>query len=310
MAEKSDYYSVLGVSRTADDSEIRAAYRKLARRYHPDVNADDADATEKFKQVSEAWNVLSDPEKRANYDQYGSAQAPQFATGDPGTQTWRWSGNADEPLDLEELFGGFRQSGGHASGGYESRRWPQRGPDIRANIVVPFQVAAVGGQHDLHMTQPGTEKTETITVNIPEGVDTGSVIRLTGLGSPGRDGGAAGDLLVWVTVSPHPWFRRDGADILLDLPLSLTEAALGTKVEIPTLRDGTVILTVPAGTSSGARLRLRGKGILDRTRNHRGDQYAIIKVSVPKDINESSRKLLTELQAEMGHDPRSGLWTS
>lgn len=311
MTDKdSDYYNVLGVDRSAKTDDIRKAYRKLAKKYHPDLNQDDPTAADKFKQVGAAWSVLGDAEKRGNYDKYGTADKPHFVNEPAAGQAW--SGEGGVPFDLEDLFGGFRQQQagprGRSQQGYQ--QWPERGHDIRTEIVVPFQNAAVGGEYDLHFTRPGSTAPETIAVKIPEGVDNGSVIRLSGMGTPGFSGGANGDLLVQIKVSPHPWFRRDGADILLDLPIGIAEAALGAKVEIPTLRDGPVILTIPPGTSSGMRLRLREKGILNRQTNRRGDQYAIVKVVVPKELDDESRRLMNELKSSLKQDARAGLWDS
>jgi curved DNA-binding protein len=311
-SDNQEYYKILGVRKDASVEDMRKAYKTLARKYHPDANSDDASALEQFKRVQEAWSVLGDEEKRANYDKYGSATAPQFqggpgAGGDP--RSWGWSPEGgDVPFDIEELFGGFRTGPGAGPKRHEHREWPVRGHDVRAELQVPFQLAADGGKYDLQFQRPGSASPETLSVTIPTGVDTGSVIRLSGLGGMGSGGGAAGDLLVSIQVAPHPWFRREGSNILLDLPIGLTEAALGAKVEIPTLRDGTVVLTIPPGTSSGMRLRLREKGIVDRRTGRPGDQYAIVKIVPPKQLDDRSRELLEQLQGAIDEKPRAGLW--
>lgn len=301
-----DLYDILGVKRDATADEIRKAYKKLARKYHPDANSDDPSAGEKFRRVGDAWRVLGNPEKRANYDKYGTADAPQFQGGSRetgGPQSYSWSSaGGDAPFDLEELFGGFRG----ASGG--QREWPIRGQDIRAEIEIPFLLAADGGKYDLQLQRPGKSKPETLNVSVPAGVDTGNVIRLAGLGTPGSGGASPGDLLVSIRVAAHPWFKREGSNVLLDVPISITEAALGARVEIPTLRDGTVVLTIPPGTSSGARLRLKEKGIVDRRTGKAGDQLVVVKIVAPKDLDDRSRELLQELQSSLAADVRSGLF--
>src|SRR5262249_23969376 len=151
--------------------------------------------------------------------------------------------------------------------------------DVEAEVEVPFQIAVEGGKHELALDREG--RTERLTVKVPPGVDTGSVVRLAGEGEPGGNGGPAGDLLIRLRVAPHPWFRREGIHLLVDLPVTVTEAALGAKVEVPTLSEGTVVVTIPPGTSSGAKLRLRGKGVTDRSTRERGDEFAVVKIVVP-----------------------------
>ena len=317
MNDPASYYKTLEVTQTASSEEIRKAYKKLARKFHPDANPDDKDALEHFKQVQRAWDVLGDEEKRKNYDQYGSPDGPQFQGGagpsPGGAQRWNWSSptGGEVPFDLEELFSGFRT--GHQPfdrAGTQAREWPIRGQDIRAEIEIPFLLAADGGKYDLHLKRDPSAAAETLSVNIPVGIDSGNVIRLAGQGTPGMNGGQAGDLLVSIQVAPHPWFRRDGTNVLLDLPLTITECALGTKADIPTLRDGTVTLTVPPGTSSGARLRLKGKGIRDRRSDVFGDMFAIIKIVAPKPdaVNDRVRELLSELDETLEQSPRASLW--
>lgn len=316
MADSVDYYRTLGVAKTASKGEIRKAYKKLAKKHHPDANSDDPDALEKFKNVQRAWDVLGNEEKRRNYDQYGSPDGPQFQGGPSpsgaGGQSWSWSSadGGDVPFDIDDLFSGFRSGSGQGFGGGQSqgREWPMRGQDVRAEVEVPFMLAADGGKYDLQLQRDPSSKTETLTVNIPAGIDDGSVIRLAGQGTPGVNGGTNGDLLVSIKVASHPWFRRDGSNVLLDLPISVTESALGTKADIPTLRDGTVTLTIPSGTSSGAKLRLREKGIRDRRSGKYGDMYAVVKIVAPKDVDERSKQLFEELNESLRHNPREALW--
>ena len=314
MPTHPDYYSALGVDKTASADEIRRAYKKLARKYHPDANAGDESTLEKFKEIQAAWAVLGDEEKRGNYDRYGTPDEPPFAgAGDapPGGQRWTYSSSGgDVPFDLEDLFGGFR--GGRPAGGFGAGQaeWPVRGQDIRTEVQIPFSLAAEGGKWELRLQRDGGAKAETLSVTVPAGIDSGSVIRLAGQGAPGHNGGAAGDLLVSIEIAPHPWFRREGANVLLEIPVSLAESGLGTKVDIPTVQDGVVTLTIPPGTSSGSRLRLREKGIRDRRTGKRGDMMAIIKVVAPRNPDERTRQILEELNTASPADCRDGLWSS
>lgn len=315
MVASTDLYKTLGVSKSASKDEIRKAYKRLARQHHPDANADDPNALEKFKEIQRAWDVLGDEQKRENYDKYGSPDGPAVHGGQSqaGTgRTWSWSSSAGDevPFDMEELFSGFRTAGGgpFGPGGHgQQRTWPVRGHDIRTEVTIPFQLAAEGGKYDLHLNR-GSGEIDTLTVSIPPGVDSGSVIRLARQGTPGSNGGEAGDLLVTMNVAPHAWFRREGLNLLLDVPLSITECALGTKVDIPTLSDGVMTLTIPPGSSGGSRLRLRGKGVRDRT-GRRGDLLAVLKVTAPSELNDRSRQLLRELDQSLNHNPRDGLWS-
>jgi curved DNA-binding protein len=201
-------------------------------------------------------------------------------------------------VDLEGLFGGM--------GGRRGRTpRPTKGTDLEATVQVPFVTATRGGSVDIHLEQNGRE--ETLAVKIPPGVDTGSVIRLAGQGGPGRNGGPSGDLLLTVAVQPHPYFRREGANLLVDVPITPSEAVLGAKVDVPTLSEGTVVLTVPPGTSSGTKLRLRGKGVLDPQTKQPGDQYVVVKIVVPKESSDAAAALYQQLAATEA-SPRSGLW--
>lgn len=303
---KSDYYKVLGVSREASAEEIRKAYKKLARQYHPDVRPDDKAAAEKFKEIQEAYSVLGDPEKRQQYDRYGAA-FQQARTG-PGGYTYTWTGEPGAgPIDLKDLFGGIDLGDLFGFGSRQTRAHRSiRGQDITSDITVPFHVACLGGKHEIQIYRDG--KTERLEVNIPAGVDNGSVIRLAGEGHPSPTGGEPGDLRLTVHVLPHPYFRREGANLLLDVPVTPSEAALGAKIEVPTLSEGPVVVTVPPGTSSGAKLRLRGKGVPDQKTKVRGDQLVVVKIVVPKSLDARTRQLYEELRSAAGENPRAGLW--
>lgn len=312
-----DYYKTLGVSREASADEIRKAYRKLARQYHPDMKPNDKVAAEKFKQIQESYSVLSDSEKRDQYDRYGAA----FQGAGPGGRryTWTTGPGGTTSVDLNDLFGGggfgdlfgeafgkggFGTGTGQAGGPRASRT--AKGEDLKTEIHVPFQLAAEGGDHDLQF-QRGS-KTERLNVRIPAGVDNASVIRLSGQGNPGRNGGPAGDLLLTVRVAPHPFFRRQGSNLLLDLPITPSEAALGEKIEVPTLTEGPVLVTIPPGTSSGTKLRLGGKGVPDPKSKRRGDQLVIVKIVIPKELNDRVRELYRELNDADAQSPRADLW--
>ncbi len=320
MAQTIDYYKVLGVPRNASAEEIRKAYKKLARKYHPDARPNDKDAEEKFKQIQEAYAVLGDPEKREMYDRYGAAFE---GTGGPRTQTWTWTtgggaGGATQTgpnftevfgeFDLDDLLGSFGFGGRGASwrASAQSARRPRRGHDIHAEIQVPFVVAAEGGSQDIVLDRGG--KRERLSVKIPAGIKDNAVIRLAGQGEPGMNGGPPGDLLLKVHVAPHPYFRREGNDILIDVPITVDEAVLGGKVEVPTLSEGTVLVTIPPGTSCGAKLRLRGKGVRDPKTGVRGDQYVVVKIVVPKQLSEKAKSLMKEFAQEASLNPRQGLW--
>jgi DnaJ-class molecular chaperone len=302
MAQQ-DYYKVLDVERGASQDEIRKAYKKLSKKYHPDG---ETPQVEKFKQVQEAFDVLGDAEKRQQYDRFGHAFRGAPGGGDgPQGQTFHWStgsggvdlGDLFGNVDLGDLFGaGFRGAGPRPQRG-------RHGGDVQVSLEIPFETSALGGTHDLRF------RGETLSVKIPPGVDTGSVIRLGGQGEPGVGQGARpGDLLITLHVQPHRWFRRDGNNVLLDLPVTVSEAVLGTKVDVPTLDEGKITLTVPPGTSSGAKLRLRGKGIPDRQTKERGDLLVVVKIVVPAKPSARVKELMQELAEAAPANPRADLW--
>lgn len=304
-----DYYQVLGVARSASADEIKKAYRKLARENHPDMKPDDQAAAERFKQVQEAYSILGDDQKRKQFDQFGTT----FPEGGPGgggpgggqhRYTWQ-TGGSEVPFDINDLFGGggggFEDLFGRRSG----PRTPRKGPDLRADVRVPFLTAALGGAVDVRVGHGG--RVETLGVRVPAGVDDGSVIRLSGQGDPSPRGGASGDLLLTVHVESHAYFRRDGADILVDVPVTPSEAVLGAKVDVPTLADGKMVVTIPPGSSSGMKLRLRGKGLADKANGTTGDQFVVIKIVVPRDTSDALKPLYQQI-SKLEANPRSGLW--
>ncbi len=338
-----DYYEVLGVSRTATADELRKAHRKLARKLHPDVNKA-ADAATKFAEAQEAYDVLSDPEKRKRYDQFGHAGVGGAAGGDPfggqnpfrggnpfgnrgkaggqpnahpgaggqwaGGDGGNWSDVDSETFDtiFGDLFGsrrGGRPGPGPAAGGRGGRAAPSAGEDLEHTLTVPFAVAALGGSESVRLTL-GDGSTQSIDVKIPAGLKPGSKLRIKGKGRGGAHGGPAGDLILVINVGEHPWFRRDGLDLMLDVPITMPEAALGAVLEVPLLK-GTVKLKVPAGTASGAKLRAKGKGLVD-AKGEAGDFYAVMKIVPPDSLTDEERSMF-ESMAERLPNPRAAtLW--
>lgn len=314
-----DYYDVLGVKSSATADEIRAAYRKLVRELHPDVNKA-PDAAAKFNEVQQAYDTLSDDDKRRAYDRYGAGGPTNpFAGGmgggggaKRGTYTWTnvgapgapggsGFGDADVASVFEEIFGRSGQGAGPFGGQARARSRPTRGRDLQQDLAIDFMLAARGGTQTLRVRRGGA--TQTVEVTIPAGVAEGAKLRMRGAGAPSPNGGPPGDLILQVRIEPHAWFRRDGRDVLIDLPLSISEATLGATVSVPTL-TGRAEVTVPAGSPSGQRLRLRGQG-LPSDDGHPGDQYVVVKIVPPRDLSEAEKSALREL-GEKHSSPRSG----
>jgi DnaJ-class molecular chaperone len=314
----SDLYEVLGVARDADTDAIRKAYRKLARKHHPDLNPGDKASEERFKEISRAWEVLEDPERRRNYDEFGAisleagfdaekarqareAFGSRFGTGGrPDAESF---GEEFEFGDLDDLMGRFF-AGGRAGGGRGIRL---RGPDLEASLELDFLDAVRGGEQRLTLGRPEGGGANTITVRIPPGVDTGGRLRIPGKGGPGVGGGPPGDLSVVLRVRPHRVFRREGRDLSFDLPISVAEAIRGAKVEVPTL-DGRATLTIPAGTDSGTRLRLRGKGVADPRGGPPGDLFARILIRVPRQLDDAAARAVDALERAEDRDLRKELF--
>jgi len=305
---KQDYYSVLGLRRDASDKEIKQAYRRLARQYHPDVNPGDAAAEQKFKAISEAYSVLSNPESRRKYDRFGH-QA--FATGfDPGFAsgggfTGGYTGN------LKDFFGGRAEGLGAifeefwSGSRHQTPPAPPAGQDLEHTVDVSFAEAMRGTmvQVQLPRRDGGMER---LQVKIPPGVDTGSKVRVAGKGEPRRYSGPPGDLYIVIRVRPHAYFVRQENDILCEVPVTLPEALLGAKIEVPTI-DGKATMTLPAGTQNGRRFRLRGKGAPALQGGGRGDHYVTVQVVLPEQLDARSRELLEEFAARNPLQPRASM---
>ncbi|MCE5243382.1 MAG: DnaJ C-terminal domain-containing protein [Syntrophobacteraceae bacterium] len=322
-----DYYEVLGVPRTATQEEIRRAYRKLARKYHPDVNKA-TDAEEKFKQINEANEVLKDPENRKKYDALGAnwkdgqdfRPPPDWESygfgqqGGAGGSSFRWQGGGGGGFSdfFEALFGGqgFRDASGRGGRFDQGPVWSQAGSDQEATIRISLEDAYFGSTKSIRLqTQNVTPQGQvavqekTYDVKIPQGIQSGQKIRLSGQGGEGVAGGARGDLYLKVEIEPHPVYRVEGRNLSMDLPVTPWEAALGAEVKMTTL-SGSVTLKIPAGTRSGQKLRLRGKG-MPSTREGAGDLYAVVRVDVPRKLSGRERELFEELRRVSTFDPRA-----
>ena len=309
-----DYYEILGVSRDATQDEIKRAYRKLARRYHPDVSTE-PDAETRFKELGEAYEVLKDPEKRAAYDQFGENwKHGQDFTPPPGWDAGfefaggGFTGAEAEPFSdfFESLFGGggFRRAGGHRQG------WRTKGEDHHAKILIDLEDAYHGAEKSLSLKVPEVDpsghvvtRTRTLNVKIPKGITRGQRIRLRGQGAPGSGGGEPGDLYLEVDFRPHPFYRIEGRDLYLDLPVTPWEAALGATVKVPT-PGGIVDLKIPPGSRSGRKLRLKGRGLPG---NPPGDEYVVLTIETPAAKTEEQRQLYERMAEIMPFNPRSRL---
>jgi molecular chaperone DnaJ len=389
--KNTDYYKVLGVSKSATQAEIKKAYKRLAKQYHPDRNQGDTAAENRFKEISEAYQSLSDPEKRKQYDMFGAAGFqgdPGFwgqaqNAGGNGRSTWS-SGSGSQGFDLKDLFGQIFGGGGRAraradgfAGGnpFEAGTGahdfgfdvgPQPGRDVEADVTIRFEDAINGGTHRISLQRNGSCSTcggtgknragqssvcatcagkgrkqvanggtdftvvcnacsgqgriytepcsgcggagrsagmESLAVKIPPGVNNGGRLRIPGKGEAGPDG-RTGDLFLRIHVTPHKYFRREGKNLHVDLPVNISEAALGDKVEVPTL-DGKATLTIPAGTQSGTKLRMKGKGVPDPKGGTPGDMYVHTQIVVPKTPDAKARKIFEELKG-IEIDPRAG----
>lgn len=333
MTEKRDYYEVLGLSRGADASAIKKAYRKLAKKYHPDMNPGDADAEKKFKEVTEAYNVLSDPEKKKLYDQFGHAAFDGTGAGaNPHGGTYRQAyggpgggyrayhfegGSMDDMFDdiFGDIFhhgssGGFRSSGfggnnaGYQSGsgfygGFGGGNFKAKGSDLTSDVTVSFDEAAFGCDKIIRIQDPGSAggAVKSLKVHIPAGIDSGKSVRLRGRGMPGTNGGENGDLLLKVHVAPRPGFERKGMDVYTTVNIPFTTAVFGGEAVVSTLY-GNVLCKIREGTQSGTKIRLRGKGIVSmKDPSVHGDQYVTVQIEVPRYLSPEAKQKLKEYEA-------------
>jgi DnaJ-class molecular chaperone len=309
MDEK-DLYEVLGVAREASEDEIRKSYRKLARKYHPDVNPNDKQAEERFKEIAFAYDILSDPEKRKLYDEFGTAGLSEGF--DPGRARGyrQWSeGTRRSPFsqtfaegDLGDLFSElFGQRA--ARGGPFRAAGPRRGQDVEGELMVDFMDAIRGGEVRVRVARPRgpglPDEETTLKVRVPRGSEEGMRIRLANQGAEGISGGPPGDLYLTLHVRPHRYFKREGRDLLMDLPVSLSELVLGGSIEVPT-PDGPVTMRVQPRSQSGTRLRLRGKGVPDRTTDARGDLIVRVIARLPETEDPRLETLAQELDELYG----------
>lgn len=334
-----NYYETLGVKKNATAEDIRKAFRKLARMYHPDVNPGNKQAEEKFKEISEANDVLSDPKKRKIYDQVGyysdnidpeTAEAyaragrnagpggAGFGAGGFGGFPGGYPGGGQREVHFDfggdtEGAGGFRDIFSGIFGGFGGRAEPQGpmpGTDVEYQAAIPFWTAIRGGTLRLNLQRPGANgmHTEPLELRIKPGTRDGQRIRIPGRGNPGQRGGPAGDLYIITKIEPHPVFRREGDDIYVEVPIMPWEAALGAKVEVPTI-DGRAQLRVPPGTQSGQKLRMRGRGVKSATKEGtQGDEIVEVKIVVPKMPNVEAKEVWHQLEKMHPEDPREELF--
>lgn len=299
-----DLYGILGISKNASDAEIKSAYRKLARKYHPDLNKDDPTAAEHFKEVSCAYDILGDKEKRRKYDNKeidADGKPTGFGAGFGGDgRTYSYTGGnpfggGSGGFDFSSIFGEdiFSQFSGGSAGGFQgfgnAYNRPRKGEDINYTMQIDFLSAARGDEKTVSI------QGKSINVKIPAGTEDGQTLRLKGLGHPSPNGGAAGDVMITLKVGRHPYFCADGRNITMELPISLKEAVLGAKVTVPTI-NGKVSVNIPAYSSTGAKLRLKGQGI--KTKLGQGDEIITLKVMVPKQKNAELEKALSALPDE------------
>lgn len=305
MSEKRDFYEVLGIKKEASENEIKKAFRKKAMQYHPDKNPGDKQAEEKFKEVNEAYEILSDTDKRDKYDRFGFAGIDPNAAfgggkgqgqgfGDQGRSYQTYGNFNGADFDFYEFSGGGFENlfgnmfGGSGFGSASTKTGPRKGANLQTSIAITFEEAAFGTKKRIKLNE------KTISVTIPEGIDSGSKISLKGQGQPGANGGPNGDLIVLINILPHSRFTRKGLDIYIDVPVTVTQAALGASIIVPTLTDK-VSYKVPAGTQPNTVFRLRGKGIKNSKSRKSGDLYVKVLVKIPTNLTDEQKDLLEKL---------------
>lgn len=297
-----DLYKALGVSKSASAEEIKAAYRKLAKKLHPDLNPGNAEVETKFKEVSQAYAILSDPEKRKAYDN-GEIDASGQETPRQGFyKTYASTGGGKyDPFDIGDIFSSeevFSDLFGRQRARRRGAALRQRGADVSYRLSVPFLEAAAGAKRRVQFSEG-----KRLEVNIPAGTENGQTLRLKGQGLPGVNGGEPGDAYVEIIVEPHPFFTRKGSDIHVEVPISLPEAVLGGSISVPTV-DGNVSMKVPAGSNSGKTLRLKGRGVRDRKSGERGSQYVTLKVMLPETPDDELSAFVKGWAEAHAYNPR------
>lgn len=381
MAGQFDYYETLGVKRDADPEHIRKAYRRLARKYHPDLNPGDKAAEERFKKLQEAYGVLSDPQKKKTYDQFGAMPGPGFSPG-AGGGFGTGAGMGFDGFDFDLFSGGGGRRSDAGAGGFQDlfnqffgrgakpqARAPERGSDVEYSLNIDFwqsiqgaqvrlsiprqetcatcngsgtgggsaavcqqcngtgNVTQMAGAMRFNLTCPRCEgsgrlknacptchgdgrtaSNDAVDVRIPAGVQSGARLRVAGKGNAGTQGAPHGDLYITVRVEPHPFFARDGDNIEIQVPITVSEAGLGAKIEVPTI-DGKALLKIPQGTNNGQKFRLREKGVLNARRNTRGDEIVEVVLLAPKVQDERTKEILRELAQLHPEDPRAEVWS-
>ncbi|NHJ22532.1 MAG: hypothetical protein EAX91_16415 [Candidatus Lokiarchaeota archaeon] len=331
-----DYYNVLGLEKGASKEEIKRAFRKLARKYHPDVNPDEGKSGEKFKEINEAYSILNDDKKREMYDKFGVVEGDpssyQQWGGAPGggrvhrspdgTTYYYSTSGAPGNFDFGDIFGNFRNSNKRqSSGGYDffndlgdifdvfsnrggstrarsnrNQNYPREGEDLRYDMEISFMDAFLGGKRQVQYKDPATGSNQTLTITVPRGVRDDQKLRLKGKGMPGENGGAPGDLYIVVHVKDHDLFERDGDDIYVDQEIPFTTATLGGKTQVPGI-ENSISVTVPPGTKDSTVLRLKEKGFYKLNSEKRGNQLVRVKIKVPHKTNKKQKELLEQLKA-------------
>ncbi|MCG3137436.1 MAG: Curved DNA-binding protein [Phycisphaerae bacterium] len=316
-----DYYDILGVKRGASEAEIKRAYREKAKLYHPDHNPGDKKAEARFKEVQEAYEVLRDPQKREMYDQYGRSDfgadthAGEWRSAPGGQRVYTWSGREGTGVGFEninEFLRNFGMGGGGAGGfeevfgrssGRRSAAEPPPDLDLRTEVMITFEQALAGCELDIQLSVAGSGR-QTIAVKVPAGIADGQVVRVRGKGNRSADG-RQGDVLITIRVAPHRHFRREGDDIHLEVPISVIEATLGARINVPTIHGHSTV-TIPPGSASGSRLRLKEQGI-KTAEGHLGHQYLILKIVPPHQLSAEQKQLFNQLAERLTDDPRAEL---
>jgi molecular chaperone DnaJ len=337
MAVKRDYYDVLGIDRNADEKTIKKAYRKLAKKYHPDTNAGNPDAADKFKEVNEAYDVLGDPKKKKMYDQFGHAAFeagadPGAGAGAGGFGGFQSGGNGSyqefhfNGENMDDIFGDIfgnmfhgqknsgysRQSSGFGGQGFHGGfggsgfggHTQEKGSDLRSEVSISFEDAAFGCDKMIRLSDPSGNGSQTLQVHVPAGIENGKSIRLKGKGNPGFNGGEAGDLLLKVNIQPKPGYERNGMDVYTTTEIPFTTAVFGGEAKVSTLY-GDVICRIPEGAQTGRKIRLKGKGIVSmKNPSVHGDQYVTIRIQVPQNLSPEAKEKLREFQQVCRNDER------